>query len=66
MKPITLAIIFVCLCHFAVKAQINEISIRYPIIPFPAHLVPEEGDFFINQKTTLLFKMKVSGRMLWL
>ena len=56
MKYTTLAIIFFCLCHFAVKAQIEAISIRYPIIPYPAHLVPEKGDFVINQKTSLVIQ----------
>jgi hypothetical protein len=63
IKYILFAIIFVCLCHFAVKAQIKAIPAWYPIIPYPADLVPENGDFIINQKLLWSFKMKTSARM---
>jgi hexosaminidase len=56
MKHITLALFFFCLCHFAVKAQIKAISVRYPIIPYPAHLVPGNGDFLINSNTSLVVR----------
>lgn len=56
MKYKPLAIIFFCLCHFAVNAQIKAISVRYPIIPYPAHLVPQNGNFIINQKTTIVIQ----------
>src|SRR6185312_1668459 len=54
MKYIALVFIFICLSHFPVKAQIRTISDRYPVIPYPAHLIPGNGDFIINQKTSIV------------
>ncbi|MEO6893456.1 MAG: beta-N-acetylhexosaminidase, partial [Ginsengibacter sp.] len=54
LKKIALTIIFICCCHVAVKAQIDAISVRYPIIPYPAHLVPANGDFVIDKNTSLV------------
>ena len=56
IKQIALTIIFICLCHLAVNAQIKAISIRYPVIPFPAHLAPRKGDFIINKKTSIVIQ----------
>lgn len=49
-----LTIIFIFFNHFPVKAQIEAISIRYAIIPFPAHLVTANGGFVINKNTSLV------------
>ncbi len=48
--------IFVFISHFSVFAQTKTVSDRYPIIPYPAHLVPGNGDFVINQKTSLVIQ----------
>jgi len=40
-------------CSFPLYAQAQFISDRYPIIPYPHHLIPAEGDFTINSKTSI-------------
>ena len=37
-------------------AQTKAVSDRYPIIPFPAHLVPANGDFVINKNTSIVIQ----------
>ena len=54
MKYLALVIFFICLSRFSVKAQSEAVSDRYPVIPYPAHLIPENGDFIINQKTSIV------------
>ena len=54
MKYLALVIFFICLSRFSVKAQSEAVSDRYPVIPYPAHLIPENGDFIVNQKTSIV------------
>jgi hexosaminidase len=44
---------------FPLYAQSQFISDRYPIIPYPHHLIPAEGDFTINSKTDIKIEDKI-------
>lgn len=33
-----------------------SLSERYPIIPYPSHLVPQKGNFFINEQTKVVVR----------
>lgn len=46
--------IFFFISQLSVFAQSKAVSDRYPIIPFPAHLVPANGDFAINKNTSIV------------
>src|SRR5665213_1521529 len=56
IKYIVLAIFFISIFYFSVTAQSKEVSDRYPIIPYPANLVPAKGDFFINKNTSIVIQ----------
>ena len=47
-------IIFFFVAQLSVPAQTKTVSDRYPIIPYPAHLVAANGDFFINKNTSVV------------
>ncbi|MDQ2718728.1 MAG: family 20 glycosylhydrolase [Bacteroidota bacterium] len=56
MKNIALGILFICIGHFSAIAQSEAVYEHYPIIPYPSHLVPEKGNFIINQKTSIVIQ----------
>ena len=53
LKYALIIVCLFCLCNLSVKGQTKAISDRYPIIPYPAKLIPAEGDFTINSKTSI-------------
>lgn len=56
LKNILAAASFIFICQLSVVAQTKAVSDRYPIIPFPAHLVPASGDFVINKNTSIVIQ----------
>lgn len=44
----------ICLHNLPVKGQIPAIAARYPVIPYPASLIPGEGDFTVNARTKIV------------
>ncbi len=44
------------ICQLSVVAQTKAVSERYPIIPYPVHLVPGNGDFVINKNTSVVIQ----------
>ncbi len=56
IQYIPLAILFICLCRFSVEGQSKGEADRYPVIPWPLHLVPENGEFVINPKTSVVIQ----------
>ena len=46
--------LFFFISQLSVLAQAKTLSDRYPVIPYPAHLVPENGDFILNPKTAIV------------
>src|SRR5690242_16615744 len=56
LKPVLVAGLFVFICRIGVQAQTNALSDRYPIIPYPTHLTPGNGDFVINKNTSIVIQ----------
>lgn len=56
LKSVLAAGLFVFICRTGVQAQTNAMSDRYPIIPYPTHLTPGNGDFVINKNTSIVIQ----------
>jgi hexosaminidase len=44
------------ICQLSVAGQTKVASERYPIIPYPQHLVPANGDFVIRKNTSIVIQ----------
>lgn len=54
LKYLLTAALFIC--QLPVVAQTEATSERYPIIPYPVHLVPANGDFVVNKNTSIVIQ----------
>ena len=48
--------LFIFLFQLSAFAQTEATSERYPVIPYPMHLIPANGDFVINKNTSIVIQ----------
>lgn len=50
------AALFIFICQLSAVGQTEATSARYPVIPYPMHLAPRNGDFVINKNTSIVIQ----------